>query len=363
VQKPLKILFCIDCLVRGGTELQLVGLIERLDPEKYEPHLLTIRPTDLHLAPANCRVLAWHVPSLFSLAGARDLYDLVHLLRRERFDVVQTFFQDSTVFAGIAARLAGVPIRVACFRDMGFWSTRSQAILMRISYSMMTGYISNAAVVREHFARHFGVDEQRVRIIRNGVDVLALPFVQHTGAVGDIGIVGNMTRAVKRTDLFIRAAAQVAQQYPAIRWHIVGDGQMRVELEALASELGVVERIVFAGRVADVAGYLERLQIGVVCSDSEGLSNALIEYMFKGVVCVATSVGGNPELVIDGKTGLLVPPADVAALASALIRLIEDRELRDGLVQAARQHVEEYYSWERCLTAHDDFYFNESPRC
>ena len=84
-------------------------------------------------------------------------------------------------------------------------------------YALMTGYIANAAIVREHFARHFGVDEARTCILRNGVDVDSLPFVEHGGAVTDIGIVGNMTRAVKRTDLFIMAAGIVALRHPAIR--------------------------------------------------------------------------------------------------------------------------------------------------
>lgn len=124
----------------------------------------------------------------------------------------------------------------------------------------------------------------------------------------------------------------------------------------LAAGLGVRDKLVFAGRVGDVAGYLGRLQVGVVCSDSEGLSNALIEYMLRGVVSVATAVGGNPELVTDGETGLLVPPGDADALAAALVRVIESPGLRQRLAGAARTGIEQSCSWQRCLTEHDGIY-------
>lgn len=353
---PIKILFCIDNLLRGGTELQLIGLIERLDPAKYTPYLLTIRPSDPQLTPKNCHHLAWSVPKLFSVGGLRSLLQLVSWLRSEKIDVVQTFFQDSTLFAGTAAILAQTPARIACFRDLGFWYSKKQALLLKLIYKRMTGFICNADIVRQHFIQLFQLPEHKLHVLRNGIQVDSLAFIDHGQACATIGIVGNMTRQVKRTDLFIKAAAIVHQQYPDRQWHILGDGHLRAELEQLAISLGVHQQIHFAGRIDDVAGYLEKLDAGVICSDSEGLSNALLEYMFKGVAAVATNVGGNPELIDDGKTGLLVPPNDEQALANALLALIEDGSLKQRLAHNARQKVEQEYSWDICLKAHDNFY-------
>lgn len=350
---PKKILFCIDSLTRGGTELQLIGLIDRLDRSRFEPHLLTIRPSPPELDPADCRRLPWRVPRLVSPRGARSVLALVSLLRRERIDVVQTFFQDSTVIAGPAARLARVPVRLACFRDMGFWSTPGQVRVLRQVYRGMTGYLANAQVVRDHFVERFGLAPERFTVTPNGIDGGRLPWVDHEGPTLDIGLVGNLTRRVKRTDLFLRAAGIVAARRPDVRWHLVGDGPLRGEYEALAGELGIGSQTVFAGRIADVAGYLEKLQVGVICSDSEGLSNALLEYQFKGCATVATAVGGNPELVRDGETGLLVPPDDAPALADAIERLVVDVALRRRLARQARLAVENEYGWSRCLAAHE----------
>ena len=350
--EPRKILFCIDALVRGGTELQLLGLINRLDRRRYQPHLLTLRPTPEELNPADCPHLAWNVPRLLSPAGLLALWRLVRLLRRERFDVVQTFFQDSTLFGGLAARLAGVPVRLACFRDLGFWRTRKQTLLLHRVYPLMTGFLCNAKVVQENFVAHDGLDPADFTVIYNGIDPAELTWVEHTGPTLQVGLVGNLTRRVKRADLFIRAAARVAREHPGVTFHILGDGHLRPELEALAAGEGLTERLVFAGRISDVAGYLAQLDVGVLCSDSEGFSNALLEYMFKGCAAVATDVGGNTEALKHGQTGLLVPPDDVDALAAALDRMITDVPGRQTMARAARDYVAATFSWDACLREH-----------
>lgn len=355
-QSPTKVLYCIDQLVRGGTELQLIGLIDRLDRELYSPYLLTIRPTAPELIPDQCHHIPLDVPKLLSPAGFRAFWWLRRYLRQEGIDVVQTFFQDSTVFAGLAAWCAQTPARIACFRDLAFWKSSKQTLLLKRVYPLMHAYLCNSGVVLDHFVNHFGIDRQRAYIVRNGIDASQLPYKQHPGETLNIGIVGNMTRAVKRTDLFIHAAALVYRQHPEVMWHIVGDGQLRPELERLAEELGVRHRLTFTGRIDDVTGYLERLQVGVICSDSEGLSNALLEYMFRGVAAVVTEVGGNTELVEGGVTGITVPPDDPDALAAAITELIDQPQLRRSMAESARERVEQSYSWELCLAEHYGIY-------
>jgi len=351
-----KVLFCIDALVRGGTELQLLGLIERLDRRRFQPYLLTLRPTPPELLPADCPHLCWQVPRLFSAHGLRSLLRLAHWLREERVGVVQTYFQDSTIFGIVAARLAGVPVRLACFRDLGFWRTRGQILLLRQVYRQTTGFLCNADVVRDRFVEVDGLAPDDFEVIRNGVEVEAHRWIDHAGPTVDVGLVGNLTREVKRADLFIRAAARVARDHPEVRWHLVGDGHLRPGLEALAEAEGIADRVVFAGRIAGVGSYLEKMQVGVMCSDSEGFSNALLEYMLKGCAVVATDVGGNAEAVQDGETGLLVPVDDVVALAGALRLLIEDTSRRRRLSVAARAWVAAGFGWQKSVDEHMELY-------
>ncbi len=355
---PLKILYVIDGLGRGGTELQLTGLIDRLDRRRFVPYLCTLNDFDLKLAPADCPHLNWKVPHLLSANGLTSAWRLSRFLKEKRFAVVQTFFQDSTILGGVAARIAGTPIRLACFRDLGFWRTRKKDFLLHRIYPMMTGFIANAAIVRDHFAQYDGLSRDAIRVIYNGIDLNKLQWTEHEGPTLNVGIVGNLNRRVKRTDLFLRAAGQVSRKYPQITWHVLGEGQFRAEYEELAVHEGLRDRVIFTGNIENVTDYLRKLQVGVLCSDSEGFSNALLEYMQCGCAAIATRVGGNPEAIIDGLTGLLVPPNNANALVGSLISLIENVPLRRELAAAARVHVSSRFGWNQCVAEHEAIYEN-----
>ena len=173
-----------------------------------------------------------------------------------------------------------------------------------------------------------------------------------------IALVANLNRRVKRADLFLEAASRIAATHPEVTWHLVGDGELRAEYEQLAERLGVSNRTVFSGRVVDVPKYLERINIGVICSDSEGFSNAILEYMLNGCTVVATNVGGNPEVVRHGETGVLVEPRDAAALASAITALVEDPAERLRLACSAHETVVRDFSWPRCVEQHESMYMS-----
>lgn len=353
---PSKVLYCIDSIGRGGTESQLVGLINRLDRKRFSPHLCTLRPSDPFIEEAACPRLELDISRLFSPIGASRMHRLARYLRQNGIDLVHTFFQDSTLLGLTAARLASVPVLLVGFRDLGFWRNSMQEFLMRRVYPLATGFLANSESVKEHVCTHDGLRPSLVSVIHNGVDCDRFPFVEHAESDAAIGILGNLNRRVKRADLFLRAAGRVAAWHPEVTWHLIGDGELRQEYEALAADLGIADRTVFAGRISDVSTYLQKLAIGVICSDSEGFSNAILEYMLSGCAVVATAVGGNPEAVHDGHTGLLVPPGDELALSDALSRLIEDKTMRLMLARNARSLAEWEFGWDRCVTAHQELY-------
>lgn len=359
---PVKILYVIDTLHRGGTELQLSGLLRRLDRGRFEASLVTLRGFDPDLVPAGCE--HWHlgVGALLHPRGLAKLASLTALLARRRFSIVQTFFQDSTLLGGLAARLAGTPVRLASFRDLGFWRTRRQTATMRLIYRTMTGYIANSAAARDHFCAHDRIDPARVVVIPNGLDAGRFAWTPPRAAPRVVGIVGNLNRQVKRIDLFVAAAGLLRDAFPEVRWEIVGDGGQRDSLVALARRLGVEERITFLGRIAEVPQVIAGWDVGVLCSDSEGFSNALLEYMLAGCAVVATAVGGNREAVDHERTGLLVPAGDARALAAAVGRLLADGALTAALAAAARKEVVARYDWDVCVAAHQEFYLRQVAR-
>ncbi|MCB1151879.1 glycosyltransferase [bacterium] len=359
---PVRILYCIDSIDRGGTETQLVGLVNRLDKERFLPHICTLQPSGTLLGEAGAPHVEIGGGRVVGPAGYRRVRRLAAWMREQRIELVQTFFQDATVLGVAAARLAGVPVRLISFRDLGFWRTPATEFLMRRSYPLATGFLANAQAVKDVVCRLDGLDPARVTVIPNGVPVGEYAYREHLETPLHVGVVGNLNRRVKRHDLFLKAAARVARDHPDITWHLVGDGDLRPEYEALAEELGIRDRCVFPGRIVDVRGYLDKLAVGVLCSDSEGFSNALLEYMLRGCAVVATAVGGNLEVVRDGDTGLLVPPGNEVALASAIRRLAEERTTRLKLAARARALVEERYDWSACVAAHQEYYVHALRR-
>jgi glycosyltransferase involved in cell wall biosynthesis len=360
LSEPIGILYCIDALPpTGGTEVQLAGLLERLDRSRFRPHLCTTRPDQpLRALPDDVTHLSLSVPKLFSRQAWHESRRFGAHARHHDIAIVQTFFQDATVFGLWSARLAGVPVRIASFRDLGFWREPKIEFLMRRSYPNASAFLVNSAAVRDHFVSADRLSPERFHVIPNGMDVDAFEFATDRDDPPRVVLVGNLNRPVKRADLFVQACAAVAETVPAARWQIVGDGQLRSELEALAQELGVANRVEFLGRLADVSPVLAGATVGVNCSDSEGFSNAVLEYMLAGSAVVATDVGGNRELVEDGETGLLVPVGDAEALGDRIARLIDDPGLVFRMAVRARQRVHADFAWPSSVARHEQLYLD-----
>jgi glycosyltransferase involved in cell wall biosynthesis len=151
---------------------------------------------------------------------------------------------------------------------------------------------------------------------------------------------------MKGIPYFLDAATVLAERFPDVCFLVVGDGAIKRELEEQACRMGLGQRIAFTGFRSDVPELLSEAAVSVLPSLSEGTSNTLLESMAAGIPVIATRVGGNPEVVEDGVSGLLVPPRDSAALAAATARLLEDEALAARLGEAGMRRVSELFSIE-----------------
>jgi glycosyltransferase involved in cell wall biosynthesis len=161
---------------------------------------------------------------------------------------------------------------------------------------------------------------------------------------------------VKGLDVFVRAAADVARFFPSASFEIAGDGPLRPQIEQLIDECRVTRQFKLPGRISDIPGFIADLDVAVLSSFSEGMSNALLEYMAVGRPIVATAVGANPRLIIHEVHGLLVPPGDHLAMASAIRRLLGNTVLAEQLGANARRRVMEQYSRQAMLRRFEKFY-------
>lgn len=369
MNRKIRIAFLIDTINSiGGTEKQLLSLMASLPQERFEKHLISLRPPNAYfMRQDDC--YDYHqigIPSLLSAQCIGRIIELVRYLRQRRIDIVQTYFIDAQFVGILAGKLAGVKKIVCCRRDLGFWHSGALLLLLRQADRLVDHFQVNSQAVKRQVASDELVDPSRIHVIYNGIDFRIFdgrPTPGSAPAAGretkiplSVGILANFNRRVKRVDIFIRAACEVLKTMPGVRFCIAGDGNQRSELMALSRDLGIAGQVDFLGAVTDVPGTIRSWDIGVISSDSEGFCNSILEYMASGLPVVATSVGGNPELVQDGVNGFLVPGRDHRALAEKLCILLNNDRLRKDMGEQGRRIIARSYDWPRVIDRYESFY-------
>ena len=259
----------------------------------------------------------------------------------------------------------------ASIRDTGDHLSAGRRLLQRLACRMADCVLVNAEAVRQRLIAE-GFAARKIAVIPNGINIEG--FASRPGrdtlrralglpAFGPLVTVVARLNPLKGLEPFLEAARRIAERLPEARFLVVGDSEpsprrppYRATLEALAARLGLSARVSFLGFRSDVAELLAASTVSVLPSLSEGLSNVLLESMAVGVPVVATRVGGNPEAVEHGVTGLLVAPGDAFALAHAVTLLLEHPHLARCYGEAARRRVHERFSDLRMVRATEDFY-------
>lgn len=352
------ILYMIDSLHIGGTEMQLIQLIQHLDRHRYTPHLCTLRESGPLLEALDIPKLSLSLRSFMHPTTCRQVARLIKYVREHNIHIIQTFFQDPFLLAALARPLTVAKL-VGSFRDIGFWRTPLATYKMQLAYSCFTKFIANSKAVKNHFARVDGIKKEKIEVIYNGINWAAIP----TKAVSTtekkapvVGIVANCNRPVKRVDDFIRAAALVRCQWPEAQFVIVGDGHLRPQLEQLSRNCGLEESVSFTGSVTNPMELVRCFDVGVIASETEGFSNAILEYMACGIPVVATDAGGNPELVKDGENGYLVQVGDVAKLAERIGELVKNKDSISRICENNIDKVKKEFSIDKMVGKHQTVY-------
>ncbi len=344
----IRIVYFITSLESGGTERQLILLLASLPGAQYEKHIVCLSGlgplheqfqkystsiTDLRYPRLrrNGRLIWKNLPTT-----ATSVLRLVKILRRLRPDILHTLIPVCNVMGAIAGKLVRVPVIVSSRLSLGNYrdSNKLFARMEDTTDPCFTLIHCKSKGIKEDVIRREPVDPDRLKVIYNGlkVDSYGRPFdksplrdslgIDISSPV--IGMVANL-KTYKGYHDMVRAAPSILKNFPTARFLFVGrDDGIKSELIALAKALQVEETIIFTGERHDVPRLLQLMTLLVSASHEEGFSNTILEAMASGLPVVATSVGGNPEQVVDGVTGFLVTPGDSDELAAAICRLLAD---------------------------------------
>jgi glycosyltransferase involved in cell wall biosynthesis len=343
----------------GGTEHQMIELIRRLDPARFRVHVACFHKEGSWLPRVVSRaasIAEFPIRGFARPAAALQLVRFARWCRRERVAVVQTCDLYANTFGLPGAAIAGVPLRIGSRRELNPDKSRSQIALQRQAYRFATKVVANSASAAEALKKE-GLAPESIAVIANGID--GGRFQPHLPGrpLRTIITVANL-RPEKGHETVIGAAASVAATHPHVRFRFVGDGPRRKTLESLVRARGLEERIEFLGHREDIPALLSNADAFVLASRSEAFPNGVIEAMAAGLPVVASGVGGLLDLVDNGRTGILVPPGDPQALASALRGLLNDPARAASLGSEARREVLSRYSFDRMVAAFEDLYLS-----
>ena len=337
---PAGLLYVTPDMRLGGAERHVATLLPALDRERFAPQLCCLREGGPLLAPVEAAGIP--VTMLAAPAGRaaalRALPALVRLMRRLRPAVVMSHGTTASLLTRLAARAAGVPVAIAWKHNVGHLGHHglTERLAERLAGRWTDRWFGVSYAQLPYLVGHLGADPERVRVIYNAVD--ARPEPAPRPATGPVVIAAvAVLREEKGHEDLLDAFAVVAAVRPEVRLLLIGDGPRRAALAARADAAGIRDRVTFLGARTDVEEILRG--VDVVCLASFTIENfpyAILEAMAAARPVVCTAVGGLPELVEDGVTGLLVPARAPAALAGRLLELVDDPQLRARMGAAGR---------------------------
>jgi glycosyltransferase involved in cell wall biosynthesis len=369
-----RILYITINMELGGTERQLYELVTGLRTEQFSPHLCCLRGAGAladDLKQRGFPVTAFRFTDLDydrklrSVGQLRvQVAELAQLVRRLRPSIVHCMLPVACVTGGIASRLARVPLLVTSRRSLGCY--KEGRFVLRQLENMVNHWaaavVANSTAVMDDTVSREWIDRRKLRVIYNGVRVPeARPgkgWREVTGTPIDgpaVCLVANFFPYKGHRD-FIAAASIVAREMPAVKFILVGNGKLRREIERQVAGLGLEQRMIFLGIRPDSVGIMALSDVVALSSYEEGFPNVVLEAMAAGRPVVATRVGGVPEVVEDGLTGLLVPQRDPAGMAAAILHLLRNKAAAEEMGRRGLERVKREFSMRKMVQSYEELY-------
>jgi glycosyltransferase involved in cell wall biosynthesis len=362
--RPRSIALPLESDGPGGAETMLIQFAEELRRRGHR--VVPVGPA------AGCGWLAGEfrrrgfVPEVFELHRAIDpgtVRGLVQLFREHRVDIVHSHEFTMAVYGAVAAKWVGIPHVITMHGSQSMLRAARRRVALKAAFGLSRAVVACSGATQEHLTAELGLAPGRIRTIPNGIAFRAgdrMKVRRELGIGHDEQLIIAVGSLVERKGhmVLLRALAQLEQEGLPKTWHvaIAGRGELEEALKSFAMEAGLVGRAHVLGHRDDVPDLLAAADIFAMPSLWEGLPVAMLEAMFAGKPVVASACSGIPEAIESGTHGLLAPPGDQAALATALRQLLTSADLRARLGAAGRDRAADRYSVAGMVDAYERTY-------
>jgi glycosyltransferase involved in cell wall biosynthesis len=343
----------------GGSERNITQLIAGIDKDKFVIYIACFASGKLaeHMRSLGYPIVDLKKAGIYTISGLRSLAFLRKFVNRKRISLIITYHESSDFYGLALSLICRIPV-ISARRDMGFKTGLHHRIAYKIVGRYFDAAIAVSDAVKKEVIRRNWFPGEKILTIYNAINVNE--YGKTNGGIGlrdkmgidpkhpIVGMVANI-RKVKGYLHFLDAARIILRYNRNVQFVIIGCDPIKSDfttegLKRYGKEIRISENLHFLGGRLEIPDLISIFDVAVLASLSEGFSNVILEYMASSKPVVATQVGGNPEIVIHGRTGLLVPPADPCALASAILSILEDKDMAIRFGMAGRKRVEERFS-------------------
>jgi glycosyltransferase involved in cell wall biosynthesis len=365
---PLTVCMFDNEIVRGGAEEHMLCLLRGLDRRRFRP--LLVCPEELVVLmrpelPNDVETLPLALQSHRQLGRISVLRDF---LRQQQAQILHSHGFRPSILASPVGWLTGVPVTVETPHVREYWRKgwKANFAIDRVAGRFVTQYIAVSEANRRYLVEEKGLPAEKIVTILNGSDIERFDrahtppadfrYRSNLADNDQVLLVAARLEPQKGHSVLVQALKLLRSEFPALRLVALGDGSLRGELETQVRALGLEGHVSMPGHCSDIRDWMSAADICVLPSFAEGLPLFAIECLAAGRPMVATSVDGTPEIVIDGKTGILVPPGNPVALAEGIARLLRDRALAEQLGAAGARWVRSRFTLTRQIRETEELY-------
>jgi len=353
--KKINLLYLATDSKIGGAENVILALIKGLDRNKYSIYLLVLSgagPLIKEAKKLGIEAVSLKMKTRFDFISLLKIFPY---LRGKKIDILHTHLYHSNILGYFIKKWKKIPIFLYTSHGLPI---KKNSPLSQVNNSIMRKVNQRVIAVSSDIKRkliNYGkVKPEKIIVVYNGVDADQFIFKRESKNIF-VGTVANL-RPVKGHQYLLRAIPIVLERIPAAKFLIVGQGPLRKDLERLAKRLKITKNVIFTGYQKNIAEILAKLTLFILPSIRETFPVCLLEAMAASLPVVATDVGGIPEVVKDKETGLLVPPKNPEALATAILTLLQDKERAKNMGIAGRKKIEQDFTVEMMVRRNDEIY-------